>query len=69
MKTNAALEREIKAMARVINNEDRSDPCHIGARGTTKYVAAFAAYRALLWARGRREEYPSVAIAKMEKAG
>lgn len=63
MKSNAALDREIEIVTRKINDE--TGPLNVGKRGSKKYAVAFAIYHTLRWARGLREEYPSVELSKL----
>jgi hypothetical protein len=57
-KSNAALEREIKAAARIWNENGSKNP------HDQEHEVASAIYHTLLWARGRREEYPSIRVQK-----
>lgn len=68
MKSNASLDREIALVARYIN-EEKNPLIGIGPRGSTKYEVAFAILKTLRWARGRREEYPGIALAAMRPDG
>ena len=58
MKSNAALDREIKRMEEFIF----AHPSRIGEPGSVLWGRAFGALYALRWARGYREEYPSAKL-------
>jgi hypothetical protein len=63
MKSKASLEREWNSVVDQINKG--MDDTDIGDPGSVKYEVAFAIYHTLMWAMGRRVEYPTIRLNKL----